>query len=88
LEVTQLVKDSFDKGELKHELEHSGFPNSVVDDIAERVNDRKSSGWTMAEGREATVKEIEMYMTRTKQSFDNFKEGYLMTGQASTTSSK
>ncbi len=73
-----LVKDSFDRGELKHELQHSGFQDCVVDDITERVNDRKESGWTKAQGREETVREIEMFITRTKQSLDNYKQSYIV----------
>ena len=69
-----MVKDSFDKGELKHELAHAGFQDCVVEDIAERVNDHKRDGWTKSQGRTEAMHEIEMFINRSKQSYDNFKE--------------
>lgn len=69
-----MVKESFDRGELKHELKHAGFQDCVVEDIAERVNDHKLDGWTKAQGRTEAMREIEMFINRAKQSYDNFRE--------------
>jgi hypothetical protein len=68
-----LVKDSFDKGELKHELKHAGFEDCIADDLAERVEDRKMDGWTNSMGRDEAMREIDLLITRVKQASDNFK---------------
>jgi hypothetical protein len=68
-----LVKDSFNKGELKHELQHAGFEECIADDIAERVEDRKMDGWTNTMGRDEAMREIDLLLTRVRQSSDNFK---------------
>ncbi len=69
-----MVKDNFDKGELKHELLHAGFESCVADDIVERVSDRKVSGWTASQGRDEAMREIDMFINRQKQAYDNYKE--------------
>lgn len=80
-----MVKDSFDRGDLKHELKHAGFQDCVVDDIAERVNDHKLDGWTRAQGRDEAMREIEMFITRVKQSYDNFRESTSTTRETAAT---
>jgi hypothetical protein len=68
-----LVKDSFNKSELKHELQYAGFEECLADDIAERVNNRKMDGWTNAMGRDEAMREIDLLLTRVRQASDNFK---------------
>ncbi len=66
------VKD-FDKGDLKDELKNAGLEDSVADDIADRVNDRKADGWTQDMARQEALKEIEMFIDRTKAAYDNYR---------------
>lgn len=80
-----MVKDNFDRGELKHELKHAGFQDCIVEDIAERVNDRKTGNWTRTDGNKEAVREIEMFINRAKQSFDNFKQSNMPTKETMTT---
>ncbi|MGD6851908.1 MAG: hypothetical protein ACQCN6_07620 [Candidatus Bathyarchaeia archaeon] len=73
LEVQGAQKD-FDKGDLKDELKSAGLQDCVVDDIADRVNERKIEGWTQSMGRQEALKEIEMFIQRAKQGYENFKQ--------------
>ncbi len=42
MEVNFLDKNDFDKGDLKDELKNAGFEDCIADDIADRVDDRKT----------------------------------------------
>jgi len=66
--------NKFDKGDLKHELKHAGFEECVADDIVERVDDRKMSNWTEVQGRDEAMREIEMFINRAKQAYDNYRQ--------------
>lgn len=64
----------FDKGDLKDELKNAGLEDCVADDIADRVNDRKADGWNQNMGRQEALKEMEMFIDRTKQAYDNYRQ--------------
>ncbi len=67
------IKD-FDKGNLKDNLKSAGFEDCIADDIADRVNDRKTDNWNADMGRTEALKEIEMLINRTRQAYDNFRQ--------------
>jgi hypothetical protein len=64
----------FDKGDLKKELKDAGLEDCIADDIVDRVNDRKADGWNQSMGRQEALKEIEMYIDRTRQAYDNYRQ--------------
>lgn len=68
-----LDKNDFDKGDLKDELKNAGFEDCIADDIADRVDDRKTDGWNSDMGRTEALKEIDLLITRTRQAYDNFR---------------
>jgi len=74
----------FDKGDLKNDLKSAGFEDCIVDDIADRVNDRKTDDWTADMGRTEALKEIEMLINRTRQAYENFRQRNIP-GSASST---
>ncbi len=67
-------KTDFDKGDLKDELKNAGFEDCVADDIADRVNDRKTDDWTKMQGRKEAMKEIDMFINRSQQAYNNFRQ--------------
>jgi hypothetical protein len=69
-----LGKTDFDKGDLKDELKNAGFEDCVADDIADRVNDRKTDDWTKMQGRKEAMKEIDMFINRSQQAYNNFRQ--------------
>jgi hypothetical protein len=68
-----LDKNDFDKGNLKDELKNAGFEDCIADDIADRVDDRKTDNWTSDIGRTEALKEIDMLISRTRLAYDNFR---------------
>jgi hypothetical protein len=77
------VKD-YDKGDLKDDLKSAGFESCIADDIADRVDNRKSGKWNQDMGRSEALKEAELLLNRTRQAYNNFRErnmpGSTMTG--------
>lgn len=67
------VKD-FDKGNLKDDLKSAGLEDCIADDIADRVNDRKTDNWNADMGRAEALKELDMLINRTRQAYDNFRQ--------------
>ncbi|MGD0405204.1 MAG: hypothetical protein ABSB10_00930 [Candidatus Bathyarchaeia archaeon] len=65
--------EEFNKFDLKRELRNAGFENFIVDNIVERVNEKKVDGWTIKQARQEAVREIEILLRSTKHSFDNFR---------------
>ena len=63
----------FDKGDLKDELKSAGFEDCIADDIADRVDDRKTDNWNADTGRAEALREVDMLINRTKQAYDNFR---------------
>ena len=74
----------FDKGDLKNDLKSAGFEDCIADDIADRVNERKTDNWTADMGRTEALKEIEMLINRTRQAYDNFRQRNLPGSSGST----
>jgi hypothetical protein len=74
----------FDKGDLKEELKNAGMEDCIADDIADRVNDRKADGWNQDMGRQEAMKEIEMFIDRTKQAYDNYRQRNMNTSGTTT----
>ena len=68
-----MYKKDFDKGDLKDELKNAGFEDCIADDVADRVNDRKTDNWNSDVGRTEALKEIDLLITRTRQAYDNFR---------------
>lgn len=66
-------KTDFDKGDLKDDLKRAGFEDSMADNIADRVDDRKARGWTYATGRQEAVREAQMMIDSSKAALENFK---------------
>lgn len=64
----------FDKGDLKDELKDAGVEDCVADDIADRVDDRKADNWSQSMGRQEALKELEMFINKTRQAYDNYRE--------------
>ena len=64
----------FDKGDLKDELKNAGVEDCVADNIVDRVNDRKTEGWTQSSGRAEAMKELEMFIDRTRQAYENYRQ--------------
>lgn len=77
-------KNDFDKGDLKDNLKNAGFEDCIADDIADRVDDRKTDNWTADMGRSEALKEIEMLINRTKQAYDNFRQRNMPTRETMT----
>jgi hypothetical protein len=73
LDIRSGDKD-FDKGDLKDELKSAGIQDCVADDVADRVNDRKVDGWTQNTARQEAMKELEMFIDRAKQGYDNYRQ--------------
>jgi hypothetical protein len=67
------LRNDFDKGDLKDELKNAGFEDCIANDIADRVDDRKSDSWNVDMGRTEALKEIDMLINRTRQAYDNFR---------------
>lgn len=78
-------EDKFDKGDLKDDLKRAGFEDCVVDNIADRVNDKKADGWTYGTGKQEAVREIEMFIDSTKSAYNNFSEGATTASREPTT---
>jgi hypothetical protein len=78
------VKD-FDKGDLKDELKNAGLEDCIADDIADRVNDRKADGWSQDMGRQEAMREIEMFIDRAKQAYENYRQRNSTSSTASST---
>lgn len=75
----------FDKGDLKKELKDAGLQDCVADDIVDRVNDRKVDGWNQNMGRQEAMKEIEMFIDRARQAYDNYRQRNASSSAAVTT---
>jgi hypothetical protein len=69
-----MANKDFDKGNLKDELKNAGFEDCDADNIADRVNDRKIDNWTQNDARTEALKEIEVYINKTRQAYDNFRQ--------------
>jgi len=67
------VKD-FDKGNLKDELKNAGLEDSIADEIVDRVDERKADGWSQDMGRQEALKELEMFIDRAKQAYENYRQ--------------
>jgi len=67
------VKD-FDKGNLKDELKNAGLEDSIADEIVDRVDERKVDGWSQDMGRQEALKELEMFIDRAKQAYENYRQ--------------
>ncbi len=80
------LNKEFDKGDLKDELKNAGLEDSVADDIADRVNDRKTDAWTQDMGRQEALREIEMFIDRTKAAYENYRNRNLSSSGAVSTS--
>ena len=65
----------FSKGDLKDELRNAGFEDCVADNIADRVDDKKSDDWTYNQVREEAIREIEVFMDNARRAYDNFRHG-------------
>lgn len=74
----------FDKGNLKNDLKNAGLEDCIADDIANRVNDRKTDNWNADMGRSEALKEIEMLINRTRQAYDNFRQRNMSSGDTMT----
>ncbi len=72
-------ENKFDKGDLKKELKRSGFDDCIADDIADRVNDKKTDEWNADKGREQALSEIKMLIDNNNKAYDNFRQnaGYM-----------
>lgn len=81
------VKD-FDKGNLKDDLKNAGLEDCIADDIADRVNDRKTDNWNADVGRAEALKELDMLINRTRQAYDNFRQRNASGVSSSTWSSR
>jgi hypothetical protein len=79
-----LGKNDFDKGDLKDELKNAGFEDCIADDIADRVDDRKTDNWNVDTGRAEALREIDMLINRTRQAYDSFKMRNASSGTAMT----
>jgi hypothetical protein len=66
--------DKFDKGDLKDDLKRAGFEDCVVDNIADRVNNRKADGWTYGTGLQEARRELETFIDSTKSAYNNFNQ--------------
>jgi hypothetical protein len=66
-------RTDFDKGDLKDELKNAGFEDCIADDIADRVDNRKTDSWNADMGRTEALREIDMLINRTRQAYDNFR---------------
>jgi hypothetical protein len=78
----------FDKGDLKNELKDAGLQDCVVDDIADRVNDRKVDGWTQNNARQEALAEIKMYIDRSTQAYENYRQRNMSTMPATGTATR
>jgi len=67
------VKD-FDKGSLKDELKNAGLEDFIADEIVDRVDNRKVDGWSQDMGRQEALREIEMFIDRANQAYDNYRQ--------------
>jgi hypothetical protein len=74
LEVKFLSKDKFDKGDLKKELKRSGFDDCIADNVADRVNDKKTDEWDANKGREQALLEAKMLLDNNNRAYDNFRQ--------------
>lgn len=68
------MENYFNKGNLKDELKNAGFEDCIADDIADRVDDRKTDNWNQSMGRTEALKEIEVLINQTRQAYDNFRQ--------------
>lgn len=68
------MKNDFDKGDLKDDLKNAGFEDCIANDIADRVDNRKTDNWNQDMGRSEALKEIELLINRSRQAYDNFKQ--------------
>lgn len=73
------MKD-FDKGDLKDDLKNAGFESCIADDIADRVDNRKTDNWNQDMARSEALKEAELLLTRTRQAYDNFRQRNMAAG--------
>ncbi len=80
------IKD-FDKGNLKDDLKSAGFEDCIANDVADRVNDRKTDNWNADMGRAEALKEVEMLINRTRQAYDNFRQRNTSASMSSTMAS-
>ena len=64
----------FDKGDLKDELKDAGVEDCVADDIADRVDDRKADNWNQSMARQEALKELQMFINKTQQAYDNYRD--------------
>jgi hypothetical protein len=69
-----MAKNDFDKGDLKDDLKNAGFEDCIADDVADRVDNRKTDNWTADTGRAEALKEIDMLINRSRQAYDNFRQ--------------
>lgn len=69
-----MERRDFDKGDLKDDLKNAGFEDCIADDIADRVDDRKTDDWSADTGRMEALREIEMLINRSRQAYDNFRQ--------------
>jgi len=67
------VKD-FDKGNLKDELKNAGLEDFIADEIVDRVDERKVDGWSQDIGRQEALRELEMFIDRAKQAYENYRQ--------------
>ena len=69
-----MSKDKFDKGDLKKELKRSGFDDCIADNVADRVNDKKTDEWDANKGREQALLEAKMFLDNNNRAYDNFRQ--------------